>query len=141
MGHPGVLTAGVRRVRGHRLALARAAWVAALALTLGLFALGVPVIAAELRTPCAGAGCYRWQPSPHLAADLAGRGLSLDVYAAYKLALEALFVLGFCALAAVIAMRRPDEPMALFAAVALVTFSGANFSDAIRALGLSAPPW
>lgn len=143
MGHPGVpttTTGAAAHVRGRWLFLARAAWVAVLALTLGLFAAGLPTIVAQLQEPCAGAGCYRWQPTPQIAADLARRGLSLGDYTAYMVTLDGLFVLGFCAIAAVIVLRRPEEPMALFASFTLVTF-GPAFSNTILALGLSAPLW
>ena len=49
-------------LRGRWLVLARAAWVAALALTLGLFAAGIPVVAGETRVPCAGADCPAGSP-------------------------------------------------------------------------------
>lgn len=140
MEQPGRVPAGDAQGPFPWLPLARVAWGSALALALGLFIAGIPVIARELRRPCTGTGCYRWQASDRLAADLAASGLSVDFYAAYKIALEALLILVFCGIAAVIARRRPDEPMALFAAIMLVTFAP-TFSDTILALGQSAPLW
>ena len=73
MGHPGVPTTGAAaHVRGRWLHLAQWARVGVLALTLGMFGAGIPTIVGQLQTPCAGAGCYRWQPTPRIAADLTG---------------------------------------------------------------------
>ena len=141
MEHSGSATMDGGYARSRWLPLARAVWVAVLALTLGLFVAGIPVIAAQLRVPCAGTGCYRWQPSPQIAIELAVRGLPPGFYVVYKIALEALLIGGFCLIATVIIRRGADEPMALLAAFMLVTFGGATFVDTIRALGLSAPLW
>jgi len=124
------------RLRGHRLLVARASWMGAMTLALGLFAAGIPVIWPEMRTPCDGTTCYRWQISPH---DVAGLS-QLNVYAIYKIVLEALYLVSFCLIATIIAVRRSEEPMALLAAFALITF-GASLSDSIRALALVSPLW
>ena len=56
----------------------------------------------------------------------------------YKIAVEVLFLGGFCLIAVIIAVRRWDEPMALLAGFAMVTF-GASLSDVIRAAAVASP--
>ena len=107
------------RLHGRWLLLARAGCGAAVALTLALFGAGLPIFAAQLQTPCAGAACQRWQLSPASAQALRDAGLSLGFNAAYTIALNALAVLGFCAIAALLVWRGADEPMALFGAFTL----------------------
>ena len=102
------------------LRVGRVAWLLTLLATLGLFAVGIPVITAEMLTVCEGPACYRWQPSPQLVTDLTGLGLPVTSYLMYVVGLEIVLVLSFCAIATVLVWRRPDEPMALFAAFMLV---------------------
>ena len=124
------------RLCGHRLLVAQSSCIGALALAIGLYAAGIPVIWPELRTACEGAACYRWQISPH---DIAGLS-QLTFYAIYKIVLEALYLVSFCLIATIIAVRRSKEPMALLAAFALITF-GASLSDSMRALAVASPGW
>ncbi|MGF1473112.1 MAG: hypothetical protein ACFB50_15415 [Rubrobacteraceae bacterium] len=129
------------RLRGRWLLLARAGWVVVVIATLGLFAVGAPGFFAELQGTCAGAGCDRWLLSPEQTRGLEAVGLSAGFYAAYKIVLEALFVLGFCVVAAVIFWRRSDDWMALFAAITLVAFGGNAFIDTKHFLAQSSPVW
>lgn len=129
------------RLRGRWLLLARIGWVAVVIATLVLFAGGASGFFAELQGTCAGAGCDRWLLSPEQAQGLEVAGLSLGFYAAYKITLEAFFVLSFCVVAAVIFWRRSYDWMALFAAIMLVVFGGNTFIDTHRALNLDSPIW
>ena len=123
-----------------RLVAARATWIVALLLAAVLFVAGLPVITPELRSPCAGRSCHYWQLSPQDAAEFARLGFSRDVHVIYQLAADTLLLGGFSLIAAIIALHRPDEPMALLVAFALVTF-GSSFSSLIRAAAVSSPLW
>src|SRR5438874_10267778 len=81
--HPGRALPGDAEVRlsGHWLALARAAWAAVAALSLGLLAAALSSAYDQLRNPPA-----------ELRASLAQLGLPIGVYAAYTLALAGIFV-------------------------------------------------
>jgi phosphoglycerol transferase MdoB-like AlkP superfamily enzyme len=126
-------------LHGRWLLLARAAWVAVVVLTLVLFVAGIPGVFADLQTSCSGPNCLRPQLSSEYAQALEGLGLSLGFYAAYKIALEACLVLGFCVVAVLLFWRRSSERMALFGAVMLVAFGGATFNDTILSLGTHTP--
>lgn len=115
------------------LRTARGACVVTIGAALALFAIGAPAMAREMQHVCRGPTCYRWQVTPALASQLAKHGLSLQFNAAYTIADNAIFILGFCLIAATLILRRPDEPMALFGAFTLVTF-GASFVDPIGAV-------
>lgn len=89
--------------RGRRLVLARAAW-----LSVALMVGAVVVVAL---------------PGAHAALEtVGGSGLSPDVYAAYEMSLLGFIIAAFGGVAALLVWRRPDERMALFSALALVTF-------------------
>lgn len=137
------MTAGYSEtwLRRRWLLLARIGWVVLVVATLALFVGGAPGFFAELQRPCTGAECERWLLSPEQARGLESLGFSLGFYAAYKVALEALFVLSFCVVATVIFWRCSYDRMALFAAIMLVAFGGNTFIDTHRALDLGSPIW
>jgi hypothetical protein len=90
------------------------------ATTLGLFALSVPAGYELLRTVCTRRPCGPEQLTPEGARTIDGLGLSLDLYAAYNVALVVFFALAFCAVAAAMFWRRSDNLMALFTSLTLV---------------------
>jgi hypothetical protein len=108
------------RLRGRWLWAARAVWVVVAATTLGLFALSVPAGYALLRTVCTRRPCGPEQLTPEGARAIDGLGLSLDLYAAYNVALVVFFALAFCAVAAAMFWRRSDDLMAFFTSLTLV---------------------
>lgn len=116
-------------LRGRGLALARAGWAVLFILNLGIFALAVPALYA-----------HRGAPSGSARAELAGLGISEGLYAAYFTALLAVFGLGCFVVAAVIAYRRSDEPMALFASVFLALLGAVNHPN-LQALAAAYPAW
>jgi hypothetical protein len=73
-------------------------------------------------------------------SNLAALGLSVELYAAYLLALGMILTAACFAVAVVIYWRRSDEPMALFAALVFVLL-GATFSGSGGALGELDPIW
>ncbi len=116
-------------LRGRGLVLARAGWVAFLALNLGLFAVAVSALHAQ-----------RGAPSGAVQADLARLGIPEGLYAAYFTALLAAFGLGCFMVAAVIAWHRSTDPMSLFVSLFLVLMGAVNAPN-VQALGAAYPEW
>lgn len=129
------------RVRRIVPLLARVIWVAAVTATAVMFAAGAPLILGQMETVCRSATCEQWQLDPGYAASLAGLGLSLRFYAITYFVTEALFVLTWCTLAALIFWHRPRDPMAFLAAFMMVTFGGTAFTDTISVLVTSGAGW
>ena len=114
-------------LRGRWLVLARGAWVAVALLTLGVFVSGIPSEFARLRTPCSGTiGCV-WTPrlTAHNTRELGELGLSVDLFAAYFVAIEIAFVAVSAAIGAAIFWRRSDDRMALLVSLMLITLGAA----------------
>jgi hypothetical protein len=126
------------RLHGPWPLLARGAWIAVVACTLGISFASLPVYVAQLRTPCAGAACGFQQLTPDQVGALAGRGLSLGQYAAYTVALALANMVVCLVVSVVIALRRPDERMAFIVALMLVTFGPLAVSESVAA---SPSPW
>ncbi|MDP8939578.1 MAG: GAF domain-containing sensor histidine kinase [Actinomycetota bacterium] len=99
------------------------------ALNLGLFAVAVPALYAQ-----------RGAPPQAARAELSQLGISEGLYAAYFTALLVVLGLGCFVVAAVIAYRRSDDPMALFASVFLVLMGAVNHPN-VQALGAAYPAW
>jgi signal transduction histidine kinase len=91
------------RLHGCRMLLARAAWLVVAALVGAVVVLALPGVHAALATT-------------------GGGGLPPDAFAAYELGLLGLVIAVFGGVAILLVWRRPDERMALFSALALVTF-------------------
>jgi hypothetical protein len=115
-------------LRGRRLFIVRAVWVAVSALVLGLFVVSVPVAYAHFHDICAGPGCGFFPLSPEDARALQEFGLSAGFYAAYNVALDVVYTLGFCGVGALVFWRKSEEWMPLLASLALVLF-GADTLD------------
>src|SRR5918997_2093044 len=82
-------------LRGRRLFLARRAWIALAALTVGLFFASIPFAYERYRTACGGSGCDIAQLSPEGKGALVGvLGLSMGTYAAYAVFLAIALALG-----------------------------------------------
>jgi signal transduction histidine kinase len=80
------------------------------------FVVGLPTLYDEYRT------FSRFDVGDHneAYANLAQLGLSVDFYAGYHVALSVVFAAACLALAALISVRKSDEPIALFVALTLV---------------------
>jgi hypothetical protein len=124
-----MMTGGDHGLHPRWVAVARIVWGVATAITLALLIAGIPPFYASLQAQ-----------DPALAQALERLGLSLWLYAAYRVAWEVAYVLGFCAIAAVLAWRGGREPMALFGATGLVGI-GAIFIVSQYALVEQAPIW
>ncbi len=118
------------RLHGRALALARAAWLAIVALAALLFVVAIPARAQFLFTACELALCIPGQLSADGVSALHQLGLSREFYATYLLLGETAFPLIFAAVGAFIFWRKANDWIALFVSVALIllgTTIGANF--------------
>ena len=114
-------------VRGRRLMLLRVGWAALFASVLVLFTAAIPALYAR-----------RGAPPENVVAGLARLGIPEGVYAVYVTALLTVFGLGCFVVAAVIAWRRSDDPMAILVSLFLALMGGANHPN-LRALADAYP--
>jgi hypothetical protein len=133
------------RLSGRRLRLARAAWLAAAALALGLYLRGLPLYFAELQAPCA-LGPDRCAAAgllgPAQLAELARLGLTPAAWAAALVALNAASAAVWVGVSAVIFVRRADQPMALFISFFLLIFGTSDIaSEPLLAVVRADPAW
>lgn len=110
------------KLSGRRLTFVWGAWIALVVPTLGFFLAAIPALYSG-----------RGNPSEAVREGLAQLGLSTGFYAAYVTTVLVAFALVFFVVAALIAHRRPDDGMAMFASLFLVLFGGTNHPD-MRAL-------
>jgi len=135
------------RLRGRWLLLARSVWLAVAALSLSLFVAGIPTAFTQLQVVCpSGSTCPLLQDGvgqlpPDGLRALHDLGLSLDFYAAYGVALDVVLGAVYVAVAALIFWRTSADRMALFVALALLTFGTATFPDNMYALAAAQPAW
>jgi hypothetical protein len=127
-------------LRGRRLFVARAAWVILATLTLGLFVASLPIAYARYDTVCEATRCDFVQLSPAGAMALEQLGLSVDFYAAYNLALDIIFALGYWAIGVILFWKRSNDLLVLCASIAFVTF-GTIQPDTLDALVEAYPRW
>lgn len=103
----------VAQLGGRWLAMVHTVWFILAGLALGLFLLAIPARYLQLSNP-----------PEAVQRSLAELGLSASFYAAYYLAFTLLFAAACFTIAAVIAQRKWNEPMALFTSLFLI-FLGA----------------
>jgi signal transduction histidine kinase len=107
---------------GRWLVAARITWLAIAVVAVGLTLAAAPIELRHLTTVCAGEAC----PDPHLtpvmAAELAAAGISPIVFGGYLLGVELVAVAVFVIVAAAIMRAGPRQPIALLAALLLVSF-------------------
>ncbi|HEX2742181.1 MAG TPA: GAF domain-containing sensor histidine kinase [Rubrobacter sp.] len=128
-------------LRGRLLIVIRAAWMVVAALTVSLFVAGVPVEFALLHEPCPTVRCTTGQLPPAGLHALEDLGLSRGSFAAYFVAMDAVFATVWVAVAALIFWRRSDDRMGLFASLALLTFGTATYTFTLAALTIRHPAW
>ncbi len=117
------------RLTGRPLSLARGVWIGVVALALGLYLWSIPVQLAHSSDQISSAGLEQIQKV----------GLSLGFYAGYLTALNAIFVLVFSIVGAVIFWRKSDDWMGLFASLTLVLLGITNDSAALTPVGQQYP--
>jgi hypothetical protein len=126
------------RLHGRRLVLFWIGWVLLVAYTLGVFFGSLPFYFAQLQTVCTSGPCATGQPLASTVLLLHGLGFSLASYALLIIALTILAAFIAFAVAGVLAWRKPDDWMALLAALALVMLVTANSTYTILQI---ASPW
>ena len=117
------------RPRKRWLRVAQIAWVLFVALALVLYGAGVVVYFNGLRQICAAppAACGEYDyPTALGAAQLAGAGLSLDIYALLVVGFRVLYSLIPIGLGLLIFARKRNEPFALVVSLFLITFGMAG---------------
>jgi signal transduction histidine kinase len=129
------------RLLGRSLLLARAAWIAVVALAVGLFFAAIPSEFALLHVPCPTVACPTGQLPPAGLRALGDLGISLSSFAAYSVAMDVVFAAVCGAVAALIFWRKSDDRMALFVSLALLTFGTATFTFTMAALAVRHPTW
>jgi hypothetical protein len=128
-------------LRGRWLPIARVVWVVAALLYVGVFVFGIPSEFARLNTPCAGpVSCNL---VPHLTAQKAQAlkelNLSVNLFAAYFVAVEIVFAAVWAGVGALIFWRRSNDRMAFLVSFMLLT-TGAAIPIPLFTLDLS-PFW
>jgi hypothetical protein len=127
-------TAPDTRLRGPWLMTARVGWVALTVQIVGLNAAMLPRYLAVLQAPCQpGAPCYAIQLTAYDQQFLRQTGLTLGSLVGYRLAVNLVAVVVFCALGTLLFWRRSADRMALFGAYMLVLFGGVAFTDILQA--------
>ncbi len=117
------------------LFLARAAWLAIAALTIFLFSFGIPAYYRQLQTICTTQPCNP-SPTPEKVSELQAAGVSVLLAARYAVALDILVALVHTGVALAIFWRKSDDRMALFVALALLTFGTFGVHDAVKINGI-----
>jgi hypothetical protein len=102
-------------MRARALIIARIAWPIYVALLMSVFLAALQVRYLELTGP-----------SQAIRDGLTSLGLSTGFYATYNLTAEALYVLVFAGVAAIVYARNADDWMGIFTAYTLVTFGVAS---------------
>src|SRR5215203_6212972 len=128
-------------LRGRWLHIARLVWVVVALLYVGVFVFGIPSEFARLNTLCT--GTVSCNLMPHLTAqkaqELKELTLSLNLFAAYFVAVEIVFAAVSVAVGALIFWRRSNDRMAFLVSFMLLT-SGAAIPIPLFTLDLS-PFW
>src|SRR5215218_2220779 len=114
-------------LRGRWLHVARVVWVVVALLYVGIFVFGIPSEFARLNTPCTGpVSCNL---IPHLTAQkvqvLKELNLSVNLFAAYFVAVEIVFAAVSAAVGALIFWRRSNDRMAFLVSFMLLTYGAA----------------
>ena len=109
------------RLHGNWILLARAIWISLVILALAIFFGSLPTYLAQLQTPCTEISCEYQQLTPSQAAMLEGMGLTNAGYAALTIVLAFVSILMCLVVSTLIIWRRPDDRMAFFVALMLIT--------------------
>jgi signal transduction histidine kinase len=113
--------------RWDRLDVARAVVIVTSVGLVLLYGAGSRVLFDLRSTPCTGADCLPFQPSP-------SNEVSPEFLAYWMRGVEIVFLSVFCALAALLIWKTPRQPLALFTALTMVLCGTAIFPQAMQAL-------
>jgi signal transduction histidine kinase len=115
-------------------------WAAAAVVAVALYAAGTPTLFSQIEELCAGPECPYFRVDVAMAESLRGLGLSLHSFALLVVGLDTLPLLVCLSVSVLLVWRRSADPMALFAAIMLVTFGGTVLQSSITALA-NEPGW
>ena len=124
---------------GRSLTLARIIWVSVAVLTVIFIAVSIPVEFARLQAVCTTGACQPATLTPANVRELGTMGLSAGFFIGYLLAVELVFAAISFAVGALIFWRKSDDRMALFVALALVTFGALAFVDKLDSVAAGYP--
>ena len=127
------------RSQGSWLPVARILWLAVVFVTAAIFVASIPGHLEAMLTVCEHEPCVAGQPSPEDARAISGIGFTLGFIAVYRLVLDFVVALGFCAVGVTIFWRKPRDRGALFVSFALVIF-GLTWPDVFDS-ALVHPVW
>jgi len=141
--HPDERKEAEIHLHGRWLLIARVVWIVLTLLILTLNVVMIPRYYAVLQAHCQpGSQCFAIQLNAYDRQFLHQFGLSLGFVAAYQVILDAVSVLVFCALGALIFWRKSADRMALFCAFMLVLFGGVALPNILQeALIPLSPAW
>jgi hypothetical protein len=125
---------GHSTLHGRKLTITQVVWVAVYLVAVTLFVVGLPLLYdlyQELRI-------YPPVDRDAVHAYLIQLGLSVDLFAAYWLALSIIHAVAYFTVAAVVFWRKSDEPMGLFVGLLLVLY-GATFWGTTYVVGAIHP--
>ena len=129
-------------LRSRRLILARAAWLVAGALAVGLFVAGIPAEYRQLQLGCPTSACASIGGVASVELSLlVNLGISPEFFAAYGVALDVVFASVYIVVAALIFWRKSSDRQALFVSLALLLFGTATQPYALHALVAAYPSW
>jgi hypothetical protein len=120
------------RWSGRRLVVARVLWLVIVGLCFGLFLLGLPPYADQLRMVCTiqpASACPTGALSPAGIQALHAMGVSIKDYIWYAVTIEVLNVLVWASVGIVLFWRRSDEWMAWLTALVLVINNPISFGQ------------
>ena len=127
------------RLHGRYLLLARMTWVAVAVLTVVFIAVSIPAEFARLQTVCTAGACQPAALTPANVRELGTMGLSIGIFAGYLIAAELIFAATSFAVGVLVFWRKSDDRIALFVALALVTFGSLAFVDKLDAVAAGYP--
>lgn len=113
------------RLTGAALALARAAWLVATLVSVGLIVVAMPLAYQQIITPQTGPQCADTRFSPAQFAYMHTAGISPTSLAVVVILVQCFSTLVYVGVGALLFWRRADNRMALLAATALVLNGGA----------------
>lgn len=129
------------RLHGYRLAIVRFLCLSLYVLSVGLVLASIPSYFASLHLLCTDP-TTTCNTSGHLTASdlqrLQALGLSIDFFAIYTILLTLLLAFGCWLVGALLLWSKSDNPLALLAAISLITFPIAFNTDTTSTL---ASPW
>src|SRR5947209_8338131 len=112
----------VPRMPGSWLLLARGAWIVVAGLSVVYCLANIPGAYARVQTICTQRMCPLFDLTPSSVKELQVLGISVGFFAAYCITIAIVSLIVWFAVGAVIFWHKSDDRMALFVALALVTF-------------------